>query len=325
MRKRARERAPERRLDEEGRPLPESPGYVYTINEYLQETFGEKVIKLSLDGGFTCPNRDGSKGTGGCIFCSAEGSGELAGTIPEQIELLKDKWPGVHTYLAYFQSHTSTYAPVEELREKYEAALMADPRIKGLVIATRPDCLGEDVLELLDEMNRKTFLWVELGLQTIHGDRINRCYDLPVYDKAVRDLSERGIRVVTHLILGLPGETREMMEDSVRYITSPITLSDGSTRRIFGLKLHLLNVIKDTALDLLYPGYVPFETPEEYVSLVCDLLEEIPSDITVHRLTGDVPRTLLKAPEWSYKKRTILNGIAREMTERGSWQGKRLE
>ena len=301
-----------RRLDAEGRPLPRTPGYIHGIGEYLRDTFGEKVIKLSLDGGFTCPNRDGTCGVGGCIFCSAGGSGELASTIPDQITLLSGKWPNVKKYLAYFQSHTSTYAPVSELREKYDRAL-AQPNIAGLVIATRPDCLGPDVLDLLREYRDRTFLWVELGLQTIHGDHINRGYDLPVYDKAMADLHSLGIPAVTHLILGLPGETKEQMHETVRYVCDA-----GAA----GLKLHLLNVIKGTALAEMYPGYVPFSSIEEYVQLVCDLLEEIPQEVVMHRLTADVPRPMLLAPEWSYRKRTILNGIAAELTRRGSWQGK---
>jgi len=293
-----------------------------SIGKWLKEQFGEKVVKLSLDAGFTCPNRDGSRGEGGCVFCSPEGSGETAGDIDSQISLLSDKWPDVHKYIVYFQSHTNTYAPVSVLRRKFCGALEAElpgSEIVGLAIATRPDCLDDDVLDLLSELNEKTFLWVELGLQTIHGDRINRCYSLDVYDKAVSRLAERGIKTVTHLILGLPGESRSDMFDSVRYICRP---HNGS--RIFGLKLHLLNIVRGSQMETLYPGYTPFASPEEYIDLVCDLLEIIPADITIHRLTGDVPRRLLISPEWSYKKRTILNGIAREMKRRGSVQGCRL-
>ena len=285
------------------------------IGSWLKERFKEKVVKLSLDGGFTCPNRDGTKGTGGCIFCSPDGSGELAGSIPQQIALLHDKWPAVHSYLAYFQSHTGTYAPIDYLESLYRSALSAsipDGRIVGLAIATRPDCLGEEVMDLLQRLHRETFLWVELGLQTIHGDRINRCYPLAVYDEACRKLSRAGIPFVTHLILGLPGETEKDLEESVRY-----ACSSGA----FGLKLHLLNVIKGSTMEALFPGYTPFADPDDYIRLVCDLLEIIPWDITIHRLTGDVPRRLLIAPPWSYKKRTILNGIAREMQHRGSRQG----
>lgn len=307
------------------------------VGWWLKQHFGTKVIKLALDGGFTCPNRDGTCGTGGCIFCSEEGSGELASSImgnsnsaradfdianaiAGQIELRAEKWPKATHFIAYFQSHTNTYAPVSELRTKYEAALHAldkdpDKSIVGLAIATRPDCLDDDVLELLSELNERTFLWVELGLQTIHGDCINRGYELDVYDDAIKRLSDRGIKTVTHLILGLPGESKEQMRESVKYVTK---------QNIFGLKLHLLNVVKGSPMEVMYPDYTPFDSPEEYIGLVCDLLEITPPDITIHRLTGDVPRKLLIAPEWSYKKRTILNGIAHELRIRGSHQGCKL-
>lgn len=288
------------------------------IGAWLKKRFGEKVVKLSLDGGFTCPNRDGSKGTGGCIFCSPDGSGELAGTIPQQMDLLHEKWPEVRKYIAYFQSHTSTYAPADRLEHLYRSALsydLPDAEIVGLAVATRPDCLPENVMDLLKRLSEETFLWVELGLQTIHGDRINRCCPLTDYDEACRKLSEAGIPFVTHLILGLPGETKEDMEESVRY-----AVSSGA----FGLKLHLLNVVKGSSMEKLYPGYESFSSPDEYISLVCDLLEIIPENVTIHRLTGDVPRKLLISPEWSFRKRTILNGIEHEMKKRGSFQGCRL-
>lgn len=295
---------------------------INTIGNYLKEHFGQKVVKLSLDGGFTCPNRDGSKGTGGCIFCSADGSGDFAGDIDGQIELLSGKWPNAK-YIVYFQAHTNTYAPVSELREKFYAALNADTEnIVGIAVATRPDCLGDDVLELLSELNEKTFLWVEMGLQTIHertADLINRCYPLSVYDEACRKLAERNIRTVTHLIFGLPGETREEMLRSVEYVCRPF--ADG--KRIFGIKLHLLNVIKGSRMEVLYPDHVPFDSIEEYTELVCDALELIPYEITIHRLTADAKRSILIAPEWSYRKRTILNGIQKRLGERNTHQGAR--
>ena len=270
-------------------------------------------------------------------MCSSAGSGELASVITrsdaaavssairEQIELRKEKWPDVTHFIAYFQNHTNTYAPARELREKFEAAL-AQPGIEGLAIATRPDCLPDDVLDLLSELNEKTFLWVELGLQTIHGDNINRGYALPVYDEAVRKLTERNIRVVTHLILGLPGETKADMTESVRYICRPIRCNpdNSSSKYIFGLKLHLLNVVKGAPMEKLCPGYTPFGSPEEYIGLVCDLLEIIPPDITIHRLTGDGPSDLLIAPQWTRNKRQVLNTLNRRLKEKDTWQGKKI-
>lgn len=288
-----------------------------SVSTYLKDKFGEKTIKLAIDGGFTCPNRDGTKGTGGCIFCSDSGSGEFASDIEDQIRLFSDKWPRAK-YLAYFQNHTNTYAPVSELREKYYAVL-ANPKIEGLVIGTRPDCLSEEVLDLLSEISRTHFLWVELGLQTIHDKTahlINRCYDLSVFDDAMRRLSVRGIKAVVHLILGLPGESREEMLDSVRYVSS--------LPELFGMKLHLLNIVKGSQMEFTYPDYQPFASIEEYVNLVVDCLEIIPPEVTIHRLTGDAPRSILINPPWSFNKRTILNSINDRLNLLDSWQGKRL-
>ena len=302
-----------------------------SIGNELRKTFGRRTVKLSIDAGFTCPNRDGTCGYGGCAFCSGDGSGELAAhlsadtealasaissSISEQISLLSDKWPDA-AYIAYFQSHTNTYAPVSILRRLYYQAL-DDPRISGIAIATRPDCLGEDVLDLLEEISRSHYMWVELGLQTIHEETslaMGIGYDLEVYDRAVSELLSRGIRVVTHLILGLPGETEEMMLDSVRYVCS---------QPIFGIKLHLMNVVKTSRLSEMMPDYVPFGSIEEYADLVVRCLEIIPPEITIHRLTGDVPRRLLIAPEWSYRKRTILNKINSELAARDTHQGAAL-
>jgi len=299
----------------------------YSVSTYLRSVFGRKTVKLSIDAGFTCPNRDGTCGTGGCAFCSGGGSGELASSadneaslsspISEQIELLSAKWPDA-AYLAYFQAHTNTYAPVSVLRERYYEAL-DDPRIEGIVIATRPDCLGGEVLDLLEEINSSHFMWVELGLQTIHQETSQAMgigYSLDVYDKAVSDLMSRGIRVVTHLILGLPGETEDMMLESVKYVCS---------RPIFGIKLHLMNIVRTSRLYTMMPDYVPFESIEDYVDLVIRCLEIIPPEITIHGLTGDVPRRLLVSPEWSYRKRTILNAINRELMLRDTCQGAALK
>lgn len=310
------------------------------INSWFKNHYEElgldapaKIVKLSLDGGFTCPNRDGSKGTGGCLFCSESGSGDMASrasddienALSNQIRLLSEKWPAEKydtKYLAYFQSHTNTYAPVEELRAKYEAALAA-PGVVGIAIATRPDCLPDDVLDLLAELNEKTFLWVELGLQTIHDETaraMNLCHTLADYDDAVRQLTARGIRVVTHLILGLPGENREKMLESVRYACDSVDRT--RDKRIFGLKLHMLNVVRGSGMAQTMPDYIPFDSMEEYIDLLISALEIIPPEITLHRISGDAPRSTLIAPAWSYKKRTILNNIHREMRQRNTWQGR---
>ena len=288
----------------------------HSISTWLKREFGEKTIKLAIDGGFTCPNRDGSKGHGGCLFCSDNGAGEFASNVEDQIQLYADKWPHAR-YLGYFQNHTNTYAPVSELREKYEA-ILANPKIEGLVIGTRPDCLSEEVLDLLGEINKTHFLWVELGLQTMHeetAELINRCYPLSVFEEAMEGLRARGIKTVVHLILGLPGETREMMLDSVRYVANQPDL--------FGMKLHLLNVVKGSRMEKDYSEYQPFASIEEYVNLVVECLELIPPQVTIHRLTGDAPRSILITPPWSFNKRTILNSINEQLHLRDTWQGKK--
>ena len=294
-----------------------------SISDRLREEFGRKTVKLSIDSGFTCPNRDGTAGYGGCAFCSDGGSGELASraydaaemhsSISSQIERLSAKWPDA-AYLAYFQAFTNTYAPVDVLKDRYLEAL-SDPRISGIVIATRPDCLGDDVLDLLEEINRSHYMWVELGLQTIHketSEAMGIGYDADCFDRACRRLSSRGIRVVAHLILGLPGETRDMMLESVRH---------AAAMPVWGMKLHLMNVVKNSRLYQMMPDYVPFASMDEYIDLVTECLEYIPEEISIHRLTGDVPRRYLVSPEWSYKKRSILNGINLRLKEKDLRQG----
>ncbi|MBR2675007.1 MAG: TIGR01212 family radical SAM protein [Mogibacterium sp.] len=308
-----------------------------SINDYLKSVFGKKTVKLSIDAGFTCPNRDGSKGFGGCAFCSGEGSGDLAShldissknslsaanisdSITEQINRLSSKWHDT-AYLAYFQSFTNTYASIERLRRIYYAAL-SDERISGIAIATRPDCLSDEVLELLDEINKEHFLWVELGLQSIHAETqqsMNLCYKTSDYDRAAAELARRDIRFVTHIILGLPGETEEMILDSVRYVCS------SNLPCPFGIKLHLMNIVKTAPLYSAMPDYKPFESIDEYVDLAVRCLEIIPADITIHRLTGDVPRKILVSPEWSYRKRTILNKINKELALRDTRQGAKIQ
>ena len=313
------------------------------IGPWLEQKFGEKTVKLSLDGGFTCPNRDGSCGNGGCSFCSERGSGDNASrlinahdssssirsksdieeAIRDQITLLSDKWPNVNNFIAYFQNYTGTYAPTERLRDLYYAAL-AQPNIKGLAIATRPDCLPEETLDLLEEINKKHFLWVELGLQTTNNktaESFGRGYETEVYHMAVRELAKRNIRIVTHLLLGLPGETREDMIRSLSGVTGPI---GESKAHIWGLKFHLLNVVSGTRLSMELPDYMPFDSAEEYASFVCDLLEMTPPEIVMHRLSADSPKELLIAPKWAYRKRLLLNLINQEMARRGSTQGCKL-
>jgi hypothetical protein len=289
----------------------------YSASHWLKNEFGKKTIKLAIDGGFTCPNRDGTKGYGGCTFCSDTGSGEFASSIDEQIRLLSDKWPDAK-YLAYFQNYTNTYAPVEVLRKKYYN-ILSNPKIEGLVIGTRPDCLSKEVLDLLEEIAENHFIWVELGLQTIHqstADNFNRCYDLSVFDEAASQLNKRNIKYVVHLILGLPDESQEMMMESVRYVSQ----KEG----IFGMKLHLLNIVKGSAMAVTHADYMPFDSIDSYVDLLVRCLEIIPPHVTIHRLTGDAPRSILISPPWSFNKRTILNRINEQLHLRDTWQGKKF-
>ncbi|NCB41473.1 MAG: TIGR01212 family radical SAM protein [Clostridia bacterium] len=287
--------------------------HFYTVSSYLKKEFGCRVMKLSLDAGFTCPNRDGTVGTGGCLFCSEDGAGHYASNIESQVELLKSKWPE-GKYIAYFQNHTNTYASTERLRALWEEAL-AYPNVVGLAVATRPDCLPEDVLNLLSEFNKRTFLWVELGLQTSNegtARAMNRCYDNSAFKTAMNQLSIREIKAVIHLILGLPGEEKQDMFASADYVAS---------FNPFGLKLHMLHVMKNTGLAKMYPDEFCTFKKEEYIRLVVDILERLPQDLTIHRLTGDAPKEDLIAPLWSIDKRSVLNGIQKEFKRRNSFQG----
>ena len=284
------------------------------LNDYLRREFGEKVYKLSLNGGFTCPNRDGTKGTGGCIFCSAGGSGEFAEdpelSITEQIERGKARVAGKYkgnSYIAYFQAFTGTYAPVERLRVLYSEAI-DHPDIVCMSVATRPDCLPAEVLDLLEEMNRIKPVWVELGLQTIHPETakyIRRGYELDEYDRSVRELKKRGIQVITHVILGLPGETKQDMKDTVSYVV------DSGTD---GIKLQLLHVLKGTDLEKeYYAGKFQTMEMEEYIELLKECLAIIPDDVVIHRMTGDGDKKLLVAPTWSADKKRVMNAIERSI------------
>ena len=287
-----------------------------SFNKYLKDKFGQKVYKISLDGGFTCPNRDGKTGTRGCIFCSKGGSGDFAESremsITEQIESGKkkvEKKIKSGKYIAYFQAFTNTYAPVEILRQKYEEAIN-HPDIVALSIATRPDCLGDDVLRLLNEMNKIKPVFVELGLQTIHqksAKYIRRGYDLSVYDKAVRDLKKIGVNVVVHVILGLPKESENDMLETVKYVCE-----SGAN----GIKLQLLHVIDGTDLAKDYEKGL-FKTLEfdEYVNLIVKCVKIIPKDIVIHRLTGDGAKKDLIAPLWSADKKRVLNAINKALRE----------
>ena len=287
-----------------------------SLNSYLRDTFGCKVYKIALNGGFTCPNRDGTKGDRGCIFCSKGGSGEFAGdpslSINEQIEqgkkLVQEKNKDGR-YIAYFQAFTGTYAPVSRLRELYEEAI-SHPDIVAISIATRPDCLPEDVLELLDEMNRIKPVWVELGLQTIHektAEYIRRGYPLSEYDRAVAELKKRDITVITHVILGLPGETKENILETVSYVVKC---------GIDGIKLQLLHILEGTDLaDAYRRGEVQVLGFEEYIQLVKECVRRIPPEIVIHRLTGDGDKKLLLAPEWSANKKMVINRLRQELSE----------
>ncbi|HIS31532.1 MAG TPA: TIGR01212 family radical SAM protein [Candidatus Limivivens intestinipullorum] len=304
--------------------IPSWNGKPYRSLDYtLREKFGEKIYKVSLNGGMTCPNRDGTLGSRGCIFCSQGGSGDFAGDpslgIHEQIEAQKRqllrKFPA-RRFLAYFQAYTNTYAPVSYLRPLFEDAL-SHPDIAGLSVGTRPDCLPEDVLSLLDELNQKKPVSVELGLQTIHPSTaafIRRGYPLSVFDDSVRRLRERQIEVVVHTILGLPGENLEAMLETIEYLNHA---------DIQGIKLQLLHVLEGTDLADYYrkTGF-PIMSEDQYVDTVIACLEHLSSEITVHRVTGDGPKALLIAPLWSCRKTAVLNHLHHEMKVRPAWQGR---
>lgn len=282
----------------------------YSFNQYLKDTFGCKVYKISINAGFTCPNRDGTLGTRGCIFCSKGGSGDFAESstlsVTEQIESGKQrvsKKIKSGKYIAYFQAFTNTYAPVDVLAEKYCEAIN-HPDIVGISIATRPDCLGEEVLMLLSEINKIKPVFVELGLQTIHektAEYIRRGYPLSVYDNAVKALKKAGINTVVHLIIGLPNESREEMLESVEY-----ACKSGAD----GIKLQLLHILKGTDLaDDYLSGKFEVLSMEEYLSIIKDCVEIIPKNVVIHRLTGDGPKKDLIAPLWSADKKSVLNAL----------------
>ena len=295
----------------------------YSLDYYIKQTYGEKLYKISLDGGMSCPNRDGKLGTGGCIFCSAGGSGDFAGdrnvSIKQQIQegksLLKNKHTG-SSYIAYFQAYTNTYAPVDYLEKIFMEAIQEED-VKILSIATRPDCLSPEILQLLERLNSIKPIWIELGLQTIHktsSDFIRRGYELDVFEKAVYDLKKIGISVIVHTILFLPNESKKMMLETISYL---------NTMPIDGIKLQLLHVLEHTDLALYYMEQ-EFHLPDlnEYLETLGMLLCHLRPDIVVHRLTGDGPKSILIEPKWTGNKRLVLNSVQKYFKDFDIWQGK---
>lgn len=297
----------------------------YSLDYYLKQTYGEKLYKISLNAGMTCPNRDGTLGTRGCIFCSRGGSGDFASdvglSITEQIEagkrLIAKKQTG-SSYIAYFQAYTNTYGPIEKLRAIFTEAIN-HPEIQILSIATRPDCLDDEILDLLAELNTRKPIWVELGLQTIHKSTarfIRRGYPLSVFEEAVKNLRARKVTVIAHTILGLPGETREMLKETILYLNQ---------QDIQGIKLQLLHILTDTDLaDYYQSSPFPVLSMEEYFDLLSMCLCNLREDIVIHRLTGDGPKSLLIAPLWSGNKRYVLNQMQAYFKNHDIWQGKEL-
>ncbi len=294
----------------------------HSLNFFMKNKFGEKIVKIPIDAGFTCPNRDGLLSTGGCIFCSGRGSGDFIVNNPsitaqfyEYIKLIKKKWPKAK-YIPYFQAFTNTYADVNTLRKKYYEALSLE-NIVGLSIATRPDCLNDEIISLLKEINEKTFLMVELGLQSSKPATsfiINRCHDNEIFESAVKKLKDAGINVVCHVILGLPYETKSDMLNTVKYAVNT---------GIDGIKLHLLYICEDTEIAKMYKrGEFKALEFDEYIDILISAIEIIPENIVIHRITGDPPRDKVIAPQFSVKKFELLNAIDREFKQRNTYQGK---
>lgn len=295
----------------------------HTLDYFYKNKFGKKVCKISLNAGFTCPNKDGTKGYGGCIYCSKLGSGDFAGNKEKDLitqfnevkEIMKKKWPNA-LYIGYFQANTNTYAKTEVLKQKYEPILELE-NVIGLNIATRPDAITEDCLDYLEELSTRTYLTVELGLQTIHEKTtklINRGHDLECFTNMVKELRKRNINVVVHIINGLPYETKEMMLETVEYLNK---------LDIQGIKIHMLHIIKDTRLANLY-NQEKFHilTKEEYIDIVIEQLERLRPEIIINRITGDPVKEDLIEPTWLLKKFCVLNDIDKEMVKRNSYQGK---
>jgi len=294
-----------------------------TLNAYYRSIYGQKVMKISLNGNFTCPNKDGKSGTGGCIYCTDSGSGDFAGNKQDSLSvqfnkikaMMHQKWDQ-GKYIAYFQANTNTYDTVNRLKELYDEALALDPNIVGLSIATRCDALNKEIYDLLESYKDKTDLTIELGLQSIHKETetfMNRCHTLDCFDDAVKELRKRNINVVVHIINGFPNEDKSMMLETVQHLNK---------LDIQGIKIHLLHIMKKTALGHLYTTK-PFKvlTLEEYKDIVCDQIEILDPNIIIHRLTGDAPKELLIEPQWSLKKFIVMNEIDKELRLRNSHQG----
>lgn len=294
-----------------------------TLNAFYRYKYGKKVFKISLNGGFTCPNKDGFSGTGGCIYCTESGSGDFAGNATDSLQtqfnkvkdMMEQKWNDGY-YISYFQANTNTYGPIEKLKALYDEAISLDDKIVGLNIATRCDALNDEVYDLLETYNELTDLTIELGLQSIHEETelfMNRCHTLDCFTKAVKELRKRNIDVVVHIINGFPNETKDMMLETIDYVNE---------LNIQGIKIHLLHIMKKTALGHLYQKE-PFKilTLDEYKDIVCDQIERLNPNIIIHRLTGDAPRDLLIEPTWSLKKFVVMNEIDKELRKRGSYQG----
>ncbi len=298
-----------------------------SLNQYLKTKYNSKVFKISLNGNFTCPNRDGSKGFGGCIFCSAKGSGEFAGNPKDDLlkqfntqkEIMAKKWKN-GKYIIYFQANTNTYAPLEKLKTLFDYAIHLDPNIVALSIGTRPDCLDDQIIEYLKELNNKIPVWVELGLQTIHSETmeyLNLCYTLADFKQAVKKLREAKLEVITHIINGLPNETPEMMLETVMFL---------NTQDIQGLKIHSLFILNKTPLGNIYLTK-PFKilTLDEYVSITSKQITLLNANIIIHRLTGDAPKDELIEPLWSLKKLVVMNEIDKYMKINNLYQGMKKE
>ena len=289
------------------------------FNKYLKDKFGERTLKICIDGGFSCPNRDGFKGTGGCIFCSARGSGDHIqnNDISKQVENYFQSYKSkrANKFIVYFQNFTNTYDSIENLKKKYDSALI-DDRIVALAIATRPDCIDEDIVKLIKSYSDRYYVWVELGLQTSNdetGKLINRCYSSKQFSTAVALLNKYNIDVVTHIMIGLPSETKKDLENTVEFINK---------HNIQGLKMHSCYVIQNTKLADMYKSgkYVPL-TLEEYLDYASYVLAHINPNIVIHRISGDAPKNLLLAPDWNLHKKWIMNGLDKKLREENIFQG----